>query len=166
MKIIKIITLACIPATLFGLLLISSCFPEINSLPKARKTLKEITQDKIYVLGSVTKGSTNANVTSDFTGFKIVFSPAGDKVTITTGGINSATCAIDAEISGEGNGFGTILLKNTPNCFLTSGLEGVSSDEIGSFLIFNCTLPSSSIVITPGGRTSGTSDYQFNLVKQ
>jgi hypothetical protein len=162
MKIIKIITLACIPATLFGLLLISSCAPEEVS---SGYTLKNRTQGKTYILGSVTKGSTN--VTSDFTGFKILVSPAGDKVFITTGGVNSATCAIDAEIDGIVNDTsGTITLKNTPNCFLTSILNKVSTNDSGSILEFNCTLPSSSIVITPGGRTSGTSDYQFNLVKQ
>ena len=97
MKIIKIITLACIPATLFGLLLISSCASEEEELPI---TLKDKIQGKSYGLGSVTKGGTN--VTSEFTGFKITFSPTGTGVSIVSGGGNSANCQVSGAV-GENN---------------------------------------------------------------
>jgi hypothetical protein len=155
MKIIKIITLACIPATLFGLLLISSCASEEEELPI---TLKDKIQGKSYVLGSVTKGGTN--VTSEFTGFKITFSPTATLVSIVSGGGNSANCQVSAVVAGNQIG----LIGAT--CFQTSVLNNVSTNGDGSTLKFDCTLPSSSIVITPGGRTSGTSDYTFDLVRQ
>jgi hypothetical protein len=155
MKIIKIITLACIPATLFGLLLISSCASEEEELPI---TLKDKIQGKSYVLGSVTKGGTN--VTSEFTGFKITFSPTATLVSIVSGGGNSANCQVSAVVAGKEIG----LIGAT--CFQTSVLNNVSTNGDGSTLKFDCTLPSSSIVITPGGRTSGTSDYTFDLVRQ
>ncbi|MFN8888519.1 MAG: hypothetical protein ACK5WF_13750 [Cyclobacteriaceae bacterium] len=155
MKIIKIITLACIPATLFGLLLISSCASEEEEIPI---TLKDKIQGKSYVLGSVTKGGTN--VTSEFTGFKITFSPTATLVSIVSGGGNSANCQVSAVVAGKEIG----LIGAT--CFQTSVLNNVSTNGDGSTLKFDCTLPSSSIVITPGGRTSGTSDYTFDLVRQ
>ena len=155
MKIIKIITLACIPATLFGLLLISSCASEEEELPI---TLKDKIQGKSYVLGSVTKGGTN--VTSEFTGFKITFSPTATLVSIVSGGGNSANCQVSAVVAGKEIG----LIGAT--CFQTSVLNNVSTNGDGSTLKFDCTLPSSSIVITPGGRTSSTNTYTFNLVKQ
>ncbi|MFN7260449.1 MAG: hypothetical protein ACK5TU_11155 [Cyclobacteriaceae bacterium] len=155
MKIIKIITLACIPATLFGLLLISSCASEEEEIPI---TLKDKIQGKSYVLGSVTKGGTN--VTSEFTGFKITFSPTATLVSIVSGGGNSANCQVSAVVAGNQIG----LIGAT--CFQTSVLNNVSTNGDGSTLKFDCTLPSSSIVITPGGRTSGTSDYTFDLVRQ
>lgn len=155
MKIIKIITLACIPATLFGLLLISSCASEEEELPI---TLKDKIQGKSYVLGSVTKGGTN--VTSEFTGFKITFSPTGTGVSIVSGGGNSANCQVSAVVAGKEIG----LIGAT--CFQTSVLNNVGTNGDGSTLKFDCTLPSSSIVITPGGRTSGTNNYTFDLVQQ
>jgi hypothetical protein len=155
MKIIKIITLACIPATLFGLLLISSCASEEEELPI---TLKDKIQGKSYVLGSVTKGGTN--VTSEFTGFKITFSPTATLVSIVSGGGNSANCQVSAVVAGNQIG----LIGAT--CFQTSVLNNVSTNGDGSTLKFDCTLPSSSIVITPGGRTSGTNNYTFDLVQQ
>ena len=156
MKIIKIITLACIPATLFGLLLISSCASEEEELPI---TLKDKIQGKSYVLGSVTKGGVN-DVTSEFTGFRLTFTSTGTGVSIVSGGGNSANCQVSAVVAGKEIG----LIGAT--CFQTSVLNNVSTNGDGSTLKFDCTLPSSSIVITPGGRTSGTSDYTFDLVRQ
>ena len=159
MKIIKIITLACIPATLFGLLLISSCAPEEEEIPI---TLKDKIKDKTYVLGLVTKGGTN--VTSEFTGFRLTFSFTGNGVSIVSGGANSANCTVGAVVAG--NQIGLTGSSTGSSCFQTSGLNNVSTNGDGSTLKFDCTLPSSSIVITPGGRTSGTSDYTFDLVQQ
>lgn len=153
--------LASLPATLFGLLLSSSCSEWTPMV-----TLHQLVRGKTFILGSVTKGSTD--VTGDFTGFKISFNAEGNKMTITSGGTNSVTCDVNAWIIG-----GTVDLAvkypgnielSTPNCLNTSILTGVISG--GEDIEFNCTLPSSSIVITPGGRTSGTSDYTFKLLKQ
>ena len=155
MKIIKIITLACIPATLFGLLLISSCADEEEERPI---TLKDKIKDKTYVLGLVTKGGTN--VTSEFTGFRLTFTSTGNGVSIVSGGGNSANCQVSAAVAGNQIGL------TGATCFQTSVLNNVSTNGDGSTLKFDCTLPSSSIVITPGGRTSGTSDYTFDLVQQ
>jgi hypothetical protein len=135
--------------------LISSCASEEEELPI---TLKDKIQGKSYVLGSVTKGGTN--VTSEFTGFKITFSPTATLVSIVSGGGNSANCQVSAVVAGKEIG----LIGAT--CFQTSVLNNVSTNGDGSTLKFDCTLPSSSIVITPGGRTSGTSDYTFDLVRQ
>lgn len=155
MKITRIITLAWVPATLF-LLSLANC--KKSNLDEPTLTLKDKIQGKSYGLGSVTKGSTN--VTSEFTGFKITFSADATGVSITSGGTNSASCSATANVASN-----TITLS-TPNCFRTSTLTTVSTNGDGTTLNFTCTLPSSSIVITPGGRTSGTSEYIFNLVKQ
>lgn len=155
MKIKKIIILAWIPATLFVLSL-ANCKYKNDVDPIL--TLKEKIQGKTYVLGTVTKGSTN--VTSEFTGFKISFSADATGASITSGGTNSTNCTASASVASN-----TITLT-TPNCFRTSTLTDVSTNGDGTTLKFTCTLPSSSIIITPGGRTSSTNDYTFNLVKQ
>ncbi|MBI3219734.1 MAG: hypothetical protein HYZ44_09500 [Bacteroidetes bacterium] len=154
MKIIRIISLAWIPATLF-LLSLANCK---NKPEEPTLTLKDKIQGKSYILGTVTKNG--VSVTSEFTGFKISFSADATVVTIISGGTSSATCNVSATVAEN-----TITLA-TPDCFRTSTLTNVSTGVDGSFLKFDCTLQSSSIVITPGGRTSSTNNYTFNLIKQ
>lgn len=154
MKIKKIIILAWIPATLFVLSL-ANCKSKPNIEPFS---LREKIQGKTYILGTVTKGSTD--VTPEFTGFKISFSADATGASITSGGTNSTNCTASASVASN-----TITLTR-PDCFRTSTLTDVSTNGDGTTLKFTCTLPSSSIVITPGGRTSSTNDYTFNLVKQ
>jgi len=155
MKTKKVFIYTILPAILFALSFVN-CKPQQTVEPSL--TLKDKIKGKTYVLGSVTKSG--VNVTSEFTGFKISFSADATGVSITSGGTNSATCTAIANVASN-----TITLS-TPDCFRTSTLTNVSTNGDGTTLNFTCTLPSSSIVITPGGRTSSTSDYIFNLVKQ
>lgn len=156
MKIKKIIILAWIPATLFVLSL-ANCKSKNDVDPIL--TLKEKIQGKTYVLGTVTKGSTN--VTSDFTGLTIVFNADGVSCTITS---PTMTCLSGTRSTNIGES--TITMGTGNNFCGSSTALNVAASKDGSTLSFTLALNLSSVVITPTGRTSGLADYKFDLVKK
>jgi hypothetical protein len=153
---IKRLVLTYLPALLF-LAASIQCKSGGDEVPK---TLKEKIQGKTYILGTVIKGT--ANVTSDFTGFRISFNADG-----TAGNIQNNLCEPKSANVSLNIGDQTITLSgSTPSCF-SNVLTNVSTDTDGSTLQFTTTINLSEIVITPVSKTSGgVSEYVFNLVKQ
>ncbi len=168
MKIKRIIlTLICVPATLFGLLMLSGC-PSGGPEPK---TLRETLKGSTYILGSVDKdvASGTISVTSEFTGFLIAFNAEGNTATIK---YNKCSSPIDVSVSyilDNNNINSSITLISSNSCFPSKDLSEIPNTNVvpAPTFTFKCKLPSSSIVITPGGKTSGADVfYTFKLVKK
>jgi hypothetical protein len=154
MKIKKVSIHTLIPAILL-VLSFAYCKPKDFVEPNS---LKDKIEGKTYILGTVTKGSTD--VTSDFTGFRISFT-GGSSCTIVS---PTVTCLSGTQGINIGNS--TITFTGSNSCAPSTALN-VAANEDGSFLSFTLALNLSSIVITPTGRTSGlAAEYKFNLVKQ
>jgi hypothetical protein len=117
------------------------------------KTLKEKLAGSTYGLGSVSKGGTS--VTSDFTGFKMVFNSDASSVVITTGGTSSTNVTASLNVSDA-----TVTITSTPPSGWASTLTNASSTgdvTPGPDFKFNVTI---------NNPKTGQADHRFELVRQ